>query len=279
MKENIGSKRKKATKYLSEVEKQKFIKDLKKAAANNFTVTDALNEMGATQGQYDWICLKLPLLRSEINSLLRKSVNVQINTIDGIKEIIYRIPEKSQLNRSYTDDEKTRVADIVCNAMMNGISVTSICQSLGIPTPTFYSWTNPESKNSFPYAVRLFEETHNALSYASKLEELTLAKVSLKKQIHGHTLKTVTKHYETRGVDGDKLILRGQTESVKEVNANPTLMQFVLTNHDQNYSKTVGNGLSENYELVDTAQLMDMLKEEKKVDDAFRVDSEIESDK
>ena len=157
---------------------------------------------------------------------------------NGETEITFTFADIQKSNGTrYDDKEKRKIIDIVCYAFTNGVPVENMCNQLGVSFMTFYRWVNSESKQAFLYGVEKYKEAKETLRFMINETDVFTARAKLQSKLTLRKVTNTTLHYETKGVHGEEIILKGKTVHERTVEPDLSSIQFVLSNLDDDFSK------------------------------------------
>ena len=157
---------------------------------------------------------------------------------NGETEITFTFADIQKSNGTrYDDKEKRKVIDIVCYAYINGVPVENMCNQLGVSFMTFYRWVNPTSKQAFPYGVEKYNEAKETLRFIVNETDVFTARAKLQSKLTLRKVTNTTLHYETRGVHGEEVVLKGKTEHERMIEPDLQAISLVLSNLDDDFSK------------------------------------------
>lgn len=105
-----------------------------------------------------------------------------------------------------------KLVDTITELLENDMSVSEVCNSVGINRKTFYEW-----KNTKPEFAQAIEE---AREHAYD-ELLALARRTLRERIEGYTVEETTYTYEPASYDENEMILKKKV--VKQKRREPSI--------------------------------------------------------
>lgn len=114
-----------------------------------------------------------------------------------------------------------KLVGIISELLENDLSVTDICNSVGINRKTFYEWIN--TKPQFAQAV---EEARDR-AYD---ELITLARRTLRERIEGYTVEETTYTYEPSSYDNSEMILKKKVVKTKRREPSITSLNNLIQN-------------------------------------------------
>ena len=259
--EKIKKDTSKATKKASikaEQRRNDSIERLKEVAPTCYTLSDVCEKADVPHATFESWATKTPKLREEIKALLAKNFTVKKQTLStGEKELTFTYADVKKHGKKYTDNDKNKIVDIVCYAVENGISVDQICKELGLSPILFFRWANADGSQAFLYAVEKYAESKKNRQFHVNEADTFTARQMLQARLERRTLTNTTLHYETRGLEGEKAILKGKTVHEREIEADLPSIALLLNNLDPSFKKV---GLSQ--ALIDTDEFIDMTVEQ-----------------
>ena len=120
-----------------------------------------------------------------------------------------------------------KLEEIISELLENDMSVTDVCNSVGITRKTFYEWIN--TKPEFAQAV---EEARDR-AYD---ELIALARRTLRERIEGYTVEETTYTYEPSSYDESEMILKKKVVKTKRREPSITSLNNLIQRTDNKRS-------------------------------------------
>lgn len=145
-----------------------------------------------------------------------------------------RLPRPSK-GRNLSDKQKIRIAESVAEKYASGeYTLQSVLEAHGIKSrQTWYNWCNEIGQIGRIYDDAIREANENAVESA-----LTMARAGFLQSLKGYVKTVSERSGEVRKVRG-KEVWRPTRKVEREVYVRPSwrAIEFVLSNHDPNFSK------------------------------------------
>lgn len=110
-----------------------------------------------------------------------------------------------------------KLADVIIQLIEKDMTVTEVCNAVGIARKTFYEW-----KNDKPEFARMIDEAQDRCYD----ELITLARRTLRDRIEGYTIEETTYTYEPSSYDESEMILKKKV--VKQKRKEATVRELNL---------------------------------------------------
>ena len=213
---------------------------IKSKASEHFTLTQLLESCDVPHTTYAEWCKIHPDLSEFVKDSLKKSFTVrQTRTEQGAVELTFTFDEiRRRRGQHYTEEEKTKLIDIICYAFERGVSILDASKAMSLDYQTFYNWVLPTSSTAFQYGVERYKQSKEMRKSVRADIEVFTARASLASKLAERKVVNETRHYEVKGLEGEvKLIGKTEHEVTKE--ADMSAIQFVLNNLDEDFKKTI----------------------------------------
>lgn len=131
-----------------------------------------------------------------------------------------------------------RLTDVICELIVKDMSISEVCEAVGINRKTFYEW-----KNSKPEFAQAIEEAREQ-AYE---ELLSLARRTLRERIEGYTVEETTYTYEPASYDENEMILKKKVVKRKRKEPNITSLNNMvqrIRNTDKKLTSSTNNSIS-----------------------------------
>lgn len=112
---------------------------------------------------------------------------------------------------------RKKLAEVIIELIEKDMTVTEVCNAVGIARKTFYEW-----KNDKPEFARMIDEAQDRCYD----ELITLARRTLRDRIEGYTVEETTYTYEPSSYDENEMILKKKV--VKQKRKEATVRELNL---------------------------------------------------
>lgn len=121
-----------------------------------------------------------------------------------------------------------KIAEVIVELVEADMSVTEICNAIGITRKTFYEWKN--TKPDFSDAI---DEARNR-AYD---ELIVLARRTLRERIEGYTVEETTYTYEPSAYDEEELVLKKKVVKTKRKEPSITSLNSMVQRVEEKKQK------------------------------------------
>lgn len=112
-----------------------------------------------------------------------------------------------------------KLADVIIELIEKDMTVTEVCNAVGIARKTFYEW-----KNDKPEFARMIDEAQDRCYD----ELITLARRTLRDRIEGYTVEETTYTYEPSSYDENEMILNKKVVKQKRKEATVRELNMLI---------------------------------------------------